>query len=96
MNKVDAKVYAYVRAAVDRMQCEWLTESQEYFCTVPGLQGAWATGKTEEEACIELRDVLEEWVQLGLKLHQYIPVVAGIDLNRRSDHANGIHVEPQS
>ena len=95
MSGIDTALSAYVRAAIKRAQCDWLAESQEYFCAVPELQGAWSTGKSKDEARSELSEVIGDWVQLGLRLHHYIPIVEGIDLNPRSDSENGAHEEPQ-
>jgi len=34
----------------------------------------------------ELRSTLEDWIVVGLKLGHELPVVAGIDLNKRPTH----------
>ncbi|MFQ5629433.1 MAG: type II toxin-antitoxin system HicB family antitoxin [bacterium] len=46
-----------------------------------GLQGVWANADSLEVCRDELREVLEEWLIIGLKLGQPIPVIDGIELN---------------
>ena len=59
-----------------------IIESDEpVFVSVPGLNGAWATGKTIEEARAELIEVIEEWLVLGIKLGHTIPVIGDAMIN---------------
>jgi predicted RNase H-like HicB family nuclease len=44
--------------------------------------GVIAFGATLRECEDELRSTLEEWLWLGLKLGNQLPVIGGIDLNR--------------
>ena len=48
---------------------------------LPECPGVVAFGLTLRESENELRATLEDWIVLGLKLGQRIPVIAGIDLN---------------
>ena len=48
---------------------------------IPGLQGVWANADTLEDCRDELREVLEEWIILGLKMNHHIPAIDGIELN---------------
>jgi predicted RNase H-like HicB family nuclease len=50
---------------------------------VPGCVGLVAFGPTLRACENELRSTLEDWVLVGLKLHQPLPVIAGIDLNQQ-------------
>lgn len=70
----------YIEVAVQRRECEYLDEDGIYFCTVPGLQGAWAQGPTMDACIEELREVLADWIQIGLDLGHEIPVLDGIEL----------------
>lgn len=45
--------------------------------------GVIAFGKTLRECEEELHSTLEDWVLVGLKLDHELPVIAGIDLNRK-------------
>jgi len=59
-----------------------IIESEEpVFVSVPGLNGAWATGKTIEEARAELIEVIEEWLVLGIKLGHTIPAIGDAMIN---------------
>lgn len=72
---------AYVRAALERAKCEYLSEDGIFFCEIPGLQGVWSSSDSEQDARSELADVVEDWVRLGLELGHHIPVLDSIDLN---------------
>jgi predicted RNase H-like HicB family nuclease len=61
----------YIAAALERAVYKTLEgEEEPIFVSVPQLPGAWATGKTVEEARRELIGVIEEWVFLGIRLVQ--------------------------
>ena len=52
------------------------------FCgTIPSCWGVIAFGDTVAECREELRSVLEDWMLMGLRWGDELPVVAGIDLN---------------
>ena len=55
---------------------------------VPDCPGAVAFGTTLRECEDELRATLEDWIVLGLKLGQRLPVIAGIDLNEEPSIAS--------
>lgn len=50
---------------------------------VPPCMGVLAFGATLRECQDSLRSTLEDWILLGLKLDHRLPVIGGIDLNRR-------------
>ena len=54
-----------------------------YFGSIPDLQGVWANADTLEVCREELREVLEEWILIGLKMGHSIPQINGIELNVR-------------
>ena len=64
----------YIAAALRRAEYKTIESEEPIFVSVPGLNGAWATGKTIEEARAELIEVIEEWLVLGIKLGHTIPV----------------------
>ena len=72
---------AYINAALHRAHYEVLEGGEGYIGKIPGLQGVWANADTLEACRDELREVLEEWIILGLKLGHHIPVLDGIELN---------------
>ena len=49
----------------------------------PECQGLWAEGVTLEECREELQSTLEDWLLLGLQLGHTMPVIDGLDLNRK-------------
>ena len=51
-----------------------------YFAEILGFEGAWANADTLEECRQEMKEVLEDWILLGIKLGHEIPVVGSIDL----------------
>lgn len=66
----------YLQAAMSHAQYERI-EDGSYFGSIPGFQGVWANGKTEEAVRQELLEVLEEWILLGIAKHDTLPVVDG-------------------
>ena len=54
-----------------------------FFGGIPPCQGVWAEGQTLEECREELQSTLEDWLLLGLQLGHPLPVIEGIDLNRK-------------
>lgn len=74
---------AYINAAMRKARYEILPDGEGYFGTIEGLQGVWANADTLEACQEELREVLEEWIVLGLKMGHALPVIDGIELNIR-------------
>lgn len=54
-----------------------------YAGRVPPCQGVLAFGATLRECQDSLQSTLEDWILVGLKLGHRLPVVGGIDLNRK-------------
>ena len=71
---------AYIHAALRKAQYEILPDGEGYFGTIEGLQGVWAQANTLEACREELREVLEEWIVLGLKTDHPLPAIDGITL----------------
>ena len=71
----------YISAAMRKEHYEILEGSEGYIGKIPELQGVWANADTLEACREELREVLEEWIILGLKMGHHIPVIDGIELN---------------
>ena len=66
-----------------------IMENGRYWGEIPGLQGVWAEGESLEQCRETLRDVLEDWLLIGLQMDHEIPVVDGIDLNRKAERLAG-------
>ncbi len=66
----------YIEAALERAVYKTLEDEEEpIFVSVPHLPGAWATGKTVEEARKELISVIEGWIALRLRMGRSIPPI---------------------
>ncbi len=69
----------YMDKAMQHAQYE-LIEDGTYFGTIPGFEGLWANGKTEQDCQKELREALEGWILLGIAHHTPLPIVDGVKL----------------
>jgi predicted RNase H-like HicB family nuclease len=67
----------YIEAALERAVYKTIDDEEPIFVSVPELQGAWATGKTVEEARKELISVIEGWIALRLRMGRSIPPIGG-------------------
>jgi predicted RNase H-like HicB family nuclease len=61
--------------------CTEMPEEEGFYGSIPDLQGVWANAPTLEECREELRQVLEEWLVLGLRKGHPIPEIDGINFN---------------
>lgn len=50
---------------------------------IPSRKGVVGFGATLSECQDELRSTMEDWILVGLKLGHPLPVIDGIDLNRK-------------
>jgi predicted RNase H-like HicB family nuclease len=71
---------AYINAALRKAHYEMLPDGEGYFGAIEGLQGVWAQAETLEACREELREVLEEWIVLGLKMGHTLPSIDGMTL----------------
>ncbi|MBU1487459.1 type II toxin-antitoxin system HicB family antitoxin [bacterium] len=78
---------AYINTALRKAHYEILPDQEGYFGKIKGIQGVWANADTLEACREELKDVLEEWILLGLRMGHHIPTIEGIDLNIRREVA---------
>jgi predicted RNase H-like HicB family nuclease len=67
----------YIEAALERAVYKTIEDEDPIFVSVPELQGAWATGKTVEEARKELISVIDGWIALRLRMGRSIPPIGG-------------------
>jgi len=61
---------AYINAAMRKAHYEILPDNEGYSGKIEGLQGVWANADSLEACREELREVLEEWILLGIKMGQ--------------------------
>lgn len=71
----------YIDAAMHHATYEILPDDGTFYGEVPVTPGVWAHAATLEACREELREVLEDWLLLGLRRQIALPVVDGIDLN---------------
>ncbi len=74
----------YIQAAMSKATYEILPDGTIYG-EIQGIQGVYASAPTLEACREELRQVLEGWVILGLRLGHPLPVVDGLDLTVREE-----------
>jgi predicted RNase H-like HicB family nuclease len=72
----------FIGAAMRQAHYE-LMENERFYGSIPTCQGCWAEGATLEECREELQSTLEDWLLLGLQMGHSIPVIDGVDLNRK-------------
>ena len=72
----------YVTAALRHAHYEVMEDGQ-FWGEVSELQGVWARAETLEGCREELREVIEDWLLLGLRHGHPIPVIDGISLEVR-------------
>jgi predicted RNase H-like HicB family nuclease len=70
----------YIQAAMRQAEFK-LLEDGTYFGEIPDCKGVWSNDESLKQCFIELQEVLEEWILLGLKQGHEIPVIDGHDLN---------------
>ena len=69
----------HIRAAMRRARCEILEDST-FYGEISGFQGVFGNAETLEDCREQVREVLEGWIVLGLRLGHSLPVVDGISL----------------
>jgi len=74
----------YIQTAMRNARYE-IMENGRYWGEIPALQGVWADSDSLESCRETLRQVLEEWIVVGLRHNHRIPVLDGIDLNEREE-----------
>ena len=72
---------AYINAAMRKAHYEILPDGEGFFGTIECLQGVWANADTLEACREELREALEEWIVLGLRMGHPLPEIDGVTLN---------------
>ena len=70
---------SYIQEAL-RLAKYAIMEDGNYYGEIPGFEGVWASASALEQCREELRETLEDWLVLGLRMGHSLPVVANIDL----------------
>jgi len=73
---------SYIDVALSEAEYEKLDDGS-YAGKIPPCAGVVSFGKTLKECENELRSTLEDWIYTGLRLGHRLPVLKGINLNRK-------------
>ncbi|HEX8524871.1 MAG TPA: type II toxin-antitoxin system HicB family antitoxin [Tepidisphaeraceae bacterium] len=73
----------YVEAAMRKAKYKILAEDEGYFGEIPPCKGVWANAAELEQCRRELREVLEDWILVRVRLGLSLPVIDRINLNQR-------------
>jgi predicted RNase H-like HicB family nuclease len=72
---------AYIEAALESASYDKL-EDGSFAGEIPDLKGVVAFGASLRQCENELHSTLEDWILVGLRLGQELPVLNSIDLNQ--------------
>lgn len=73
-------ISSYIDAAMRTARFESIDNGTTVYGEIPAAPGVYATGSTRAECEDELREVLEEWILLGVSLHHDLPKIDGVEL----------------
>ena len=80
-NKIQIMFAEYVQAAIERAHYEIIDDEEPFYSEVPELKGVWATGKTLEEYQKNLKNGIEGWIALRLRMGRAIPPIGSVTIN---------------
>ena len=61
---------AYIEAALETARYEKIEKGSKVYVGLPAFRGAWADGRTREEAKNKLHQVLRGWIELQIEKGQ--------------------------
>ncbi len=73
-------IVQYIAAALAAARFEEIDDEEPWYGEIPGLQGVWATGLTEEECRARLAEALDGWLIVRLRRGLAIPPIDGVRL----------------
>ena len=76
----------YIQRAMRHAKYE-IMENGRFYGEILECPGTWGEGTTLEECRDELQSVLEDWLMVGIRLGDPLPVIDGIDLNPKPIYA---------
>jgi len=76
-------IVQYVETAMSHASYEIVEDDKSFYGSIPGFEGLWASGSTLEKCRQELRESLEDWLLVSLRLNKPIPVIDNLDLSIR-------------
>lgn len=68
----------YIDAALKTARFEKIDNGTRVYAELRDFPGAWADGKTRDEAAKTLRQVLKGWIELQLERDQPLPRIKGV------------------
>lgn len=68
----------YIEAALKTARYEEIENGTKVYADVPDFRGAWADGKTRQEATKALRQVLRGWIELQLEQGGPLPKLKSV------------------
>ena len=74
-----ATYFQYVEAAMSHAEYERMEEG-EWFASIPGLAGLWATGPNVEATRKDLLEALDGWIEVSVKAGNRVPDIGGVSL----------------
>ena len=77
----DELLAEYIEIAMRDADFVIFVEDGTYYGEIFGFQGVWANADTLEDCRQELKEVLEDWIILGIELGHEIPVLPSINLS---------------
>lgn len=76
----------YISQAMRQARYEIL-EDESFYGEIPGFQGVYANSDNLEVCRMELQEVLEGWIILGLQMGHSLPEVQGVRLEMMREFA---------
>lgn len=70
----------YIEAAMRKARYEILSGDNTFYGYFPGFDGVCANADDLDGCRSELKEVLKEWIMLGISRHLPLPIVDGIQL----------------
>ncbi|MCP2730739.1 type II toxin-antitoxin system HicB family antitoxin [Limnofasciculus baicalensis] len=77
-------IQQYVQKAMETAHYEVLEDDEGFYGDIPGATGVWATASTLESCRMELLEVLEEWILVGIAMNHNLPEFEGVMLKVKS------------
>ena len=76
----------YIQNAMNRATYE-MVEDGTFYAEIPAFSGVFANTNNLESCRMQLQEVLEDWILLGLQLGHHLPEVDGINLEMHKEVA---------
>ena len=76
----------YIQHALRHPRYE-IMENGRFYGQIPEMAGTWGEGATLEECRDKLQSVLEDWLMVGFRFGDALPVIDGIDVNPQPQYA---------